>query len=238
MELMTVAESEAFWLHKEYPKTCAPDDFWRQIKRTVKGQPVSQDQIDMIVNAVRAGLRFEQRDILLDLGCGNGALSRYFFSYCSGMLGVDFSTYLIEIAKKNFEKPPAFVFCEEDILTYAEKEEVPQRFTKALCYGVFPYLSLQDARTLLKTLRDRFLNLSLLFIGNLPDKERIEAFYPSGTNYRALINDNNSPIGIWRNREEMQGLAAETGWTAEFRTMPQGFYAGHYRFDALLRRST
>lgn len=232
-----MAQQDEHWLHKDYPKTCAPDDFWGQVKRTVKGQPVSQDQIDMIVSAVRMGLCFEEEDILLDLGCGNGALSRYFFPNCSGMLGVDFSGYLIEVAKNNFEKPPAFLFIKGDIVSYVEKEEVPQRFTKALCYGVFPYLSPQDARTLLKTLHRRFLNLSLLFIGNLPDKKKIGAFYPPETDYKSLINDNTSPIGIWRNCEEMQELAAETGWTAEFRTMPQGFYAGHYRFDALLRRS-
>lgn len=64
---------------KEHPKTVAQDDFWAQVKRTVNGQPVSQEQIDMIVARVKSGLILQRGDKLLDLACGNGALSRYFF---------------------------------------------------------------------------------------------------------------------------------------------------------------
>lgn len=80
----------------------APEDFWVQVKRTVKGQPVSQDQIDMIVSAMTAALDLSPDDILLDLGCGNGALTTYFFHRCRGGLGVDFSEFLISVARRNF----------------------------------------------------------------------------------------------------------------------------------------
>lgn len=70
--------------YKEHPKTCARDDFWSQVKRTVNGKPVSQDQIEMIVDAVISGLSLGMDDRLLDLCCGNGALTRYFFARCSG----------------------------------------------------------------------------------------------------------------------------------------------------------
>ena len=52
------------YIHKEYPKTCRPDDFWGQVKRTVHGKPVSQDQIDMIIYAIRNGLSLSHEDIL------------------------------------------------------------------------------------------------------------------------------------------------------------------------------
>jgi cyclopropane fatty-acyl-phospholipid synthase-like methyltransferase len=232
-----MTDAEKFWLHKEYPKTCAADDFWGQIKRTVNGKPVAQEQIDLIINAVLSGLNLTQADILLDLGCGNGALSRYFFPHLSGMLGVDFSAYLIEIAKQYFERKPFFIFFEGDIVSFVNKEASPDIFTKALCYGTFAYLSLQNARILLETMHRRFINVELFFIGNLPDKEKIDAFYKPGVDYAALINDNASPIGVWRSQDEMQRLAAETGWIAEIRRMPASFYAAHYRYDVLLRRN-
>lgn len=65
--------------HLEFPKTKARDDFWGQISRTVNGEPVSEKDIGEIVTAIRQGLELESSDVVLDIGCGNGALSRYFF---------------------------------------------------------------------------------------------------------------------------------------------------------------
>ena len=67
------------YFHKEYPKTLDPDDLWGQVRRTVNGKPVSDAQIALIVAAIRDGLQFSKEDVVLDLACGNGALSSYFF---------------------------------------------------------------------------------------------------------------------------------------------------------------
>lgn len=228
-------QRNADWMHKEYPKTCAPDDFWGQVKRTVKGQAVTQEQINIIVNAIRDGLHFKQTDILLDIGCGNGALTKFFFPLCSGVLGVDFSTVLISVAKKNFERAPSFLFIESDMLDYITTENAPNRFTKILCYGAFQYLNYDTAKKVLAHIKNRFINVECFFIGNLPDKDKIKSFYPPETDYSALVNDNLSPLGIWRTKSEFAKIGAEAGWKTEFRTMPNDFYASHYRYDVILR---
>ena len=102
------------YIHKEYPKTCVHDDYWRQVKRTVNGVAVSQVQIDMIIGTIREGLCLGKEDALLDIGCGIGALSHYFFQDCGQLLGIDFSEYHISVAKTNFEKPPFYIFKEID----------------------------------------------------------------------------------------------------------------------------
>lgn len=228
--------SKGDYIHKEYPKTCAPDDFWGQIKRTVRGEPVSQHQIDVIVDAIRDGLSLCHEDVLLDIGCGNGALSRYFFNDCSQFLGIDFSEYLISVAKANFERLPLFTFEVCDAATYVDKEPDPTRFTKALCYGCFTYLTLVDAEHVLRQLSERFLHIRTLYIGNLPDKDRAHRFFPQGTDFSCLLNDNTSPIGIWRSKQEMTELAFATQWDVTFCSMPRDFYAAHYRYDAVLSR--
>jgi cyclopropane fatty-acyl-phospholipid synthase-like methyltransferase len=224
------------YMHKEYPKTCRPDDFWGQVKRTVNGKSVSQDQINMIIDAIRNGLSLSHEDILLDIGCGNGALSRYFFNDCSEFLGIDFSDYLISVAKTNFENSPFFTFERSDAASYVDRESEPSRFTKALCYGSFSYLTFEDAEHVLRQLSDRFLNIKTLYIGNLPDKERAHLFYPEGTDFRNLLDDNTSPIGIWRSKEEISELAFTTEWDVRTNTMPSDFYSAHYRYDAILSR--
>jgi hypothetical protein len=48
------------YIYKELPKLCEPDDFLGQVKRTVNGKPVSQEQIDIIIAAITNGLKLKK----------------------------------------------------------------------------------------------------------------------------------------------------------------------------------
>jgi SAM-dependent methyltransferase len=219
--------------YKEHPKTCDPGDFWGQVKRTVNGKPITQEQIDMIVDAVCNGLELSANDVLLDLCCGNGALTTYFFSRCSGGLGVDFSEYLIEVARSNFVKRPQEVFLLQDVVDFAHTYPEAERFTKAVCYGSLQYLTKHAAYELFMLLRRRFTRLHRLFIGNVPDKKFARSFF--GDRYKSGIEDSPAEaIGIWRTHEEFRALAEETGWHMDIRYMPKDFYWAHYRYDVIL----
>jgi SAM-dependent methyltransferase len=222
----------------EYPKTVAPDDFWGQVGRTVHGKPVSEQQIGMIVDAIKSGLDLRKNDCMLDIACGNGALSNLLFAACGELFGCDFSEYLISIAKKNFAKPPVFDFAVSGAAEYVRAEMAPERFTKALCYGSFAYFSFDDASATLSGLAMRFPNIRTVYIGNLPDRDLAHLFYKDGRDYEKELSDNTAQIGIWRSRKEFEQLAAATGWSAQFHTMPSDFYSAHYRYDAILERKS
>lgn len=222
--------------HNEYAKTRAPDDFWGQIRRTVQGEPVSDDQIRMIVDAIQTALCLKPDDKLLDLACGNGALSRLLFDSIAEYQGVDFSEHLISVAKKNFEKLPGYRFMTHGAAEYVRQETHPEKFTKVLCYGSFSYFPAADADEVLHTLHDKFHNVQSVFIGNLPDKDRAAAFYKAKQASAEELADNTSQIGIWRSQNEFAQLAAAAGWKTRFTTMPPEYYAGYYRYDVLLSR--
>ena len=224
--------------YKEYPKTLDPDDLWGQVRRTVNGKRVSDAQIALIVAAIRHGLQFSRQDVVLDLACGNGALSSYFFEDCGSVHGVDYSPYLIEIATKRFQVPGKSTFKVDDAAHYVQNEPDPGRFTKALCYGSFAFFTEEDARQILRALLNRFVNVSRLFIGNLPDRDRAHLFYPPGTEYTSELKNHAAQIGIWRSQAEFSTLAAGEGWEFTSTVMPPEYYAAHYRFDALLRPRT
>lgn len=227
---------EKFTFYKDYPKTCSPDDFWGQVKRTVNGTPVSQDQIDMIVDAVVAGLELNRNDTLLDLCCGNGALSTLLFKHCKGGLGVDFSEYLISIANKYFADPPNQTYILQDVVGFCENPITPDRFSKMVCYGSFSYLEKDSAEKLLFLLKNNFPNLLRVFIGNYPDKDLLAEFYCGRPFAPGIENDPDSPIGIWRTQEEFVSLAERCGWQATFHKMPSQYYAAHYRYDVILSK--
>ena len=221
---------------KEHPKTLSPTDFWGQVKRTVNGQPVSEQQITMIVEAIHQALQLEPQDCLLDLACGNGALSQFFFGQCSEFIGVDFSEPLIDVARANFEQPKRH-FILSDVGRYVLQESRPERFNKVLCYGSFPYFSEEIARLVLTRLHRVFKGVERVFIGNIPDITRHKAFFTDERDHSHELKDPESKIGIWRDEEEFRALAADCGWAASFQRMPDTFYAAHYRYDVLLMRA-
>ncbi len=232
---MADAKPAAEYLFKDHARTVAPDDFWGQVKRTVNGKPVTQDQIDMIVAAMSAALALEAGDALLDLGCGNGALTTYFFRQCSGGLGVDFSDFLIEVANKHFTQRTSERYLCGDAVAFVETTaETP--FTKALSYGTFQYFDHANAPRVLRALHDRFPRLRRMVIGNHPNKARIENFYGAGKVPPGIEDRLDSPIGIWRTPEQLGAIAAAAGWAATPHFMPAAYHASHYRFDLILER--
>jgi hypothetical protein len=227
---------EKFTFYKDHPKTCDPDDFWGQVKRTVNGTPVSQDQIDMIIDAVVTGLELNHNDTLLDLCCGNGALSTLLFKHCKGGLGVDFSEYLISIANKYFAAPPDQTYILQDVVEFCEHPITPGKFSKMVCYGSFPFIEHARAEVMLRLLNSNFSNLERIFIGNCPDRNLLAEFYGDRPFVPGTEKDPDSPIGIWRTQEEFAALASNCGWHATFHKMPVRYYAAHYRYDVILSK--
>jgi cyclopropane fatty-acyl-phospholipid synthase-like methyltransferase len=226
--------NKVYTYYNEHAKSCAPDDFWGQVKRSINGQVVDQAQIDMIVAAIVDGLDLQRDDRVLDLCCGNGVLSDLIFERCAGGTGVDFAEYLIGVAKEHFQALPDRRYELADVNEFLRDAPECARYTKVLCYSSFQYFSPEDARELLTALRRRFVNAGAVFLGNMPDKARVKSFYYEDAYVPGIEDDYQSPIGLWRTETEFAALAASTGWRAAFRRMPQSFYAAHYRFDAVL----
>ena len=190
----------------------------------------------MIVTAVKEGLLLKNSDTLLDLCCGNGALTNLLFNYCRGGVGVDFSDYLIQIAKSNFESKPNKLYELGDVIDFLRYTKESTHFTKILCYGSFAYLEANRAKELLHLCMERFPGAEILYIGNLPDKDKLGDFFSEHSYSPGIEQEPDSPIGIWRTREEFRALAHQIGWHINFHTMPKNFYASEYRFDAILTR--
>ena len=219
-----------------YPTTLHSKDYWGQVKRTVNGVPVSEAQIEMIVLAIERELALKDGcfDKLLDIGCGNGALSALLFRKLSSFLGVDYSDFLISVAKRDFESLPDFRFEMADAMAYVLSESEPQRFNKVLCYGCFSYFP--EAESFLRVVHERFTKVERVFIGNLPDRDRAPLFYRDGLPGKDELENHDSKIGIWRSKEEFEALARRANWICHFSDMPEFFYASHYRYDVTLTR--
>jgi cyclopropane fatty-acyl-phospholipid synthase-like methyltransferase len=222
------------WIdYDQHARTRPKCDLWGQVRRTIHGVPVGPEQIDMIVTAIRDQLDLQPTDTLIDLGCGNGALTSRLFSYVAASHGVDLSNYMVEIAQHRFSTS-LHNFQADDAVGFTETERAPERFTKALCYGTVSYLDDDQVRKLLRNLFARFPRVSRILLGNLPDPERAADFY-TDIPLPDLLQPR-SALGVWRSAQTLAALAGP-GWDLVTTNMPDRFFAAHYRYDAILVRA-
>lgn len=221
---------------KYHPDSCDINDVWGQVKRTVGGKPLPEEQIGLIVEAIKAGLVLKPPDFLLDLCCGNGALTARLFEGAAGGVGVDYSEFLIGVARQRFRTGRGDDYVLSDALDYVRSAQ-PQPFTKALCYGAFPYFAHAAAVEMLAGLRERFPRIERVYLGQIPDRDRAAAFFEGRACDEAELDDPGSLLGLWYSRDALGELGEEAGWHVECRTMDPAFFAAHYRFDAILTRA-
>jgi dTDP-4-amino-4,6-dideoxygalactose transaminase/cyclopropane fatty-acyl-phospholipid synthase-like methyltransferase len=233
---MSDSNNEIDYLHKEFPKKFKKHEFWAQIKRTVNGKPVSEEDIKMIVDQIKSCLSLEADSHLLDIGCGNGALAGRLFPFIKEYTGVDFSSYLLEIANEYFRPNCSINYIEKDALAFVSEYENSQVFNKLLVYGCMSYLSRADFSVFLDKVYSRFSNVDTVFIGNIPDINKARQFFKNGNINSYDVDNEKSAIGVWWDAGELKRLASEAGFSVEIYKMPTNFYGHHYRFDMVLRR--
>jgi len=223
------------FLHKEYPKQFDRSEFWRQIKRTVNGKPVSDSDISLIISQIDRLLDFHPNDHLLDLGCGNGALASRLFAKITKYTGVDFSKYLLDVAAEFFQPNSQFQYVEADIRNVDRYVVGNETVTKVLVYGCIAYLSKADVESTLIQLRSKLPQIQSVMLGNIPNLERATEFFELRNISTFETNDPQSQIGVWWSLDEMIEMAKGAGFSAEIHQMPVTFYGHKYRFDVVLR---
>lgn len=224
------------FLHKEYPKRFSKTDFWRQIKRTVNGQPVAESDIELIVRQITTHLQLDSDDHLLDLGCGNGALAARLFDRTARYTGVDFSECLLDVADEFFRPHDGIAYIQSDIRKTAAFHSAAANATKVLIYGCICYLSKPEVQQLLVELRQRFPRVQRIMIGNVADREKSDEFFAARNICQYELDDPQSAIGVWWSREELTRGAERLGYQATIVTMPPEFYGSKYRFDVVMHR--
>ena len=225
------------YIHKQFPKTVGRQEFWKQIKRTVNGEAVSEDDIDLIISSIKQKLELNSKDTLLDMGCGNAALASYLYKDVKSYHGVDFSDYLLEIAKEHFFIDSKTSFQSIDLKDGASNISAPTSFTKVLIYGVISYLSSVQVSSLTKLIYQDMPNVEAIYIGNIANARYANEFFNRRNIKDFVLDDPNSQIGLWWKPEEFCDVLKENGFSPTVIVMPPDFYGSPYRFDIVGKRN-
>ena len=84
--------------YSERVKKNGRTDFLWQVGKTVNGEEVSCEQLELIVKTIVDRLELSDKDKVLDLGCGNGLLTKKTSIFVQEITGLDLTTELCDIA--------------------------------------------------------------------------------------------------------------------------------------------
>ncbi len=220
--------------YNERIASLSEDDFFAQIKRTVGGQRISEEQFQIILNDIKEALEFNSQDVLLDLCCGNAHLSSHFFELISIYTGVDSSNALIDIAKKYFNNEKTN-YIASDLIEYLKSEKNPAVYTKILICSSIQYFAPEMVKEILSIIKEKFINVERMLITPIPDKDKAELFFGKERLAEQDLDDYTSSLGRFYSPKEIEDLAKIEGFSSAYIALNEKAHNAHYRYAVLLK---
>lgn len=201
-----------------------------QVGKTVNGVDISNEQFSTIIESIISSLHINKDDIIIDIGCANGLVTREIAKECKKIQGIDISKDLIAIAQEH-SMSDNIRYTEANCLKYDYKG-----FNKAYMYEALQHLKYKELPTLLDRLK-RAETISMVLLGSIPDAERLFNFYNNKARREAYYTslENGEPhLGNWWYMEHIEVVCRKKGIKANFISQDKTLHTAHYRFDALL----
>lgn len=206
----------------------------RQVGKTVGGVPVPAPLVGTIASSIRSTLKLQRQDAVLELCCGNGLITFEIGKHCAEILAVDFSEPLIATARQRYaRKNICYIVGDAAALS---GEAVEQRFDKIFMQEALQHFVLAQVNELLSRLTTSASRTAPLFLGSIPDADRLRNFYDTPERYRKYLEKveaGTEPIGTWWRRGDLIALAKKHGYHATALQQDAALHTSHYRFDLL-----
>jgi SAM-dependent methyltransferase len=227
-----------FWSSYRKIEVKSDADLFREVGKTVMGEPLSQDAFQISIALIVDGLDLSKQDLLLELGCGNGLVTRRLAPLVKQIRAVDFSERLIENAKKFSRAMNVSYFCGEamehlhDLVV--SKEYVP---TKILLVDCLAYFDVEALRSMLLSARRLTADHFVFMASGVPCDHLKWNFYNTPERVRRfeenqLLSENtNDGIGRWWRKAELEEIANALDLRIEIREQPT--VLANYRIDAV-----
>ncbi len=225
----------AYWNARAFTGNIGRKEALRQVGKTVLGQPIDAEQVNLLVHHIKTTLDLGSDDQALDLGCGNGLITSLLAENVQSVLGIDYAEALIQTARHNHSSEGVRYRVAE--LTNLQDAGDFSHINKVWSCEVLHYIDPEKYRTLLAFLSSHLRHGYRILMSGIPDKDRIRSFYNTPerwTHYQESLARGEEQIGYWWLRSEVENIARQEGMSTVFVDLPSSYYTAHYRFDVLL----
>lgn len=220
--------------YSERVKKNSRTDFLWQVGKTINGENVSPEQLELIVQTIVERLDLSGKDKVLDLGCGNGLLTKKISTYTQEITGLDLTTELYNIALE-YNASNNIRYINENIFDLDVKQ-YDEAFSKVYLYEVLQHLSLVQSDKLVEILNNITTRNSVIFIGGILDMDKKWNFFDTverKCQYFDSLLSGTDPLGSWYYKDYFKYLAKRHNLGFECMDQKGELYTSHYRFDCL-----
>jgi len=201
-----------------------------------------ETNLDVIVKDIITKLEITKKDVVLDVCCGNGMITRKIADECESICGVDFSEVLINTAKqKNQTENITYYLSDALNITNIFPDNC---FDKSYLYFSFQYFKYDIGKQVIKMLSQVTKHGGKIFIGDIPDKTRRSNYYNTfrkrlrflkNSVLRILENiDGEDSLGWWWHPNRMKRICRKLDLKCEIIEQNRNLPHYNYRFDALI----
>lgn len=226
-----------FWT--EYPATLGETDFLAQVCHTVGGKPYGAEDFARMIEYLAGALDLGPGDRLLDICCGNGAVTRELARRCAAAAGVDFSATLIDRARRYNAEPNLTYHIGDARHLDAPGLAVAGGFTRVSMFFSLQHLSEADLEPLLDAILAVSAPSAVILFGGVLDRTRKHLYLDTAEKraaYEAYVREGRDRLGTWWAPANLAAAAERRGLACVIDQTSEGRLGGHYRFDARLHR--
>jgi len=182
-------------------------------------------------------LAIKKEDVVLDVCCGNGLITKEMSTHCSHITGIDYSEDLLQRAVE---------YCSMENTSYffSSAEEFSKLITTKVdkIYLEFSFQYFEKKRQGKRVIEEMLKVLKpggKIFIGNIPDQDKLWTFYNTFKKklfYYAIKTSGKKSMGKFWKKDELLKICQEIGVQGKVLEQDPKLPYAHYRFDFLIEK--
>jgi len=211
------------------------DSLCKQVGKTINGVDINSQQLGYIVDSIVEALKINKHDMVIDLCCGNGLITKSVSVNAMEIIGIDFSERLIDVAKEK-SNSDNINYIASNVLNLPDS--ILNLTSKFYIYEALQHLTSEMFSELLDEL-NTIARPVKLFVGSVPDKEKLWDYYDTEEKkqfYLQREKENRPHMGVWWTRDEVRTIAENSRFNVAFFDQNPLLYTAYYRFNCLLEK--
>jgi hypothetical protein len=200
-----------FW--KNYRNDFIPEnekDLLIQVGKTINKNPISNDEIDLIVNDIVDKLNLLKNDSLLEMCCGNGIITKKLSNQIQKIYAFDFTDHLVNCALK-FNNANNIEYsigdANKNFFNFFNEKKTIEKFLMSFSLGYFNVLELEQILIRIMKHSKKF----SFYITEVPIDELKWNFYNTEERKKFYNNTSkdefNNGMGKWWKKNELIEIA-------------------------------